>query len=278
MRTYYHFTELKNALGKHMTPAGIDRVFRYNFGVDFYGVIAWKILQYKIFPLYPAAHYWYKPLDHFDQMNKDEALGVWHDHIQWIMDVADDAKYPLADPEKIFRTLGRSSHAISDIFSHSNLIELIYDYFRNDAAAADIQKESGLELDDFLVSRCPLFSQLLESEQFDSFRKDYLPKLYTFQSLPDEGPDSHEERNLDDPTAPGASKEEYPRAFDIALYLGQKELEKIFDELFSNLKENNPEKYRLLTETGRDANLGAAEQGPATRRSKWWSDRFGVWG
>lgn len=277
MRTYYHYTELKNALGKHMTPAGIDRVFRYNFGVDFYGVIAWKILQYKILPLYPAANYWYKPLDHFDQMNVDEALNVWRDHIQWIMDVADDSKYPLAAPEKIFRTIGRSSHAISDIFSHSNLIELIYDYFRNDAAAAAMLKESGLDIDNFLAGRCPLFSQLLEEEQYEPFRKDYLPKLFTLQSIPDEGPESHEERNLDDPTAPGATKEEYPRAFDIAVSLGQRELEKIFDNLFDNLGKNNPEKYKLLTETGRDSNLVADEHGPATRRSKWWSDRFQVW-
>lgn len=277
MRTYYHYIELKRALGRHMTPGGIDRVFRYNFGVDFYGVIAWKILEKKIFPLYPVANYWYKPLDHFDQMDKDEAIRTWRDHIRWIMETADDAKYPMENPEKMFRTMGRSSHAISDIFSHSNLVELIYDYFRNDDEAAALAGGSGPELDEFLVTRCPLFSELLDSPEFASFRRDYLPQLFTLQAIPDTGPDCHEERNLDFPSAPGSTKKEYPRAFDIALNLGERELVRIFDDLFDLLRKENPEKYRLLTETGGGVSHGTDELGPAAKRGKWWSDRFDVW-
>jgi len=275
LRTFYHVDSVKKTFGRHLPPGAVDHIVRYNFGVDFYGVLGWKILQKKVFPLYPLARYWYHEIDHFDHMNGPETiLDTYRMHVDWIMETLDDGKYPPGGAEKIFRTLGRSSHAIVDIFSHSNLVDLLYDYYRS-VPAAETVSESGMEVPEFVEKHAPLLEELAGSPEHAEFREKFLPRLFTFISIPDEGPGSHEESNLDAPDAPGSTREEYPLAFAAAIALGDRQLSSVVEKYFELLKNDNPRKLDMLLSIGADAEAG--KPGPAERRAKWWSDLFAVW-
>lgn len=277
MRTYYHLEAMYKVFEPHLSSASIDRVIRYNFGVDFYGVLGWKVVQYKILPLYPFAKYWYKELDHFDQMDRERAVETFNAHKQWIFDIIDDEKFPLTGPEMIFRTLGRSTHAISDIYSHSNIMELMFDYFREDPDASGKVKSSGMKLNEYIRDNGPTVTDLLESPDFAAFRTTYLPKLFTFQSVPDTGPNCHEERALDWPTSIGSSKEEYVGIFEAAFQISLRELQLIIDNLFDRLKKENTSKYEMLNKAYRAPGEESKQPGPAAKRAKWVSDIFKVW-
>lgn len=277
MRTYYHLEAMYDVFEKHLSSASIDRIIRYNFGVDFYGVLGWKVIQYKIFPLLPLAKYWYKELDHFDQMDSATAMNTFNTHKQWIFDTIDDEKFPPTGTESIFRTLGRSTHAISDIFSHSNLMELLFDYYRDNSAPAEKVKASGQKLNEYLRDHGPTATDLFESPDYAEFREKYLPKLFTFQSVPDTGPNCHEERALDWPTSIGSSREGYEGIFEAAFQISLRELHLIVDNLFDRLKKENPAKYEMLTKAYRAPGAEAKQPGPAAKRAKMWSDVFKVW-
>lgn len=276
MRTYYHIDSTQKVFGKHLSAASIDRIIRYSFGVDFYGVLGWKVIQYKLLPLMPMSRYWYKPRDHFDQMDHNNAIETYKSHRAELDEILNDEKFPLPGTEMIFRTLGRSTHAISDIFSHSNFIELLYEYYTEDPAAAEQAKKSGKSVAEHVRDSGPTFAQVLNDAEWSAFREKYIPKLFTFQALPDTGPNCHEERNLDWPTSKGASREKYPGIFEASYQVSIRELTAVVDALFERLKRENPAKYELLTGAYRSA-ADNGEPGPAAKQAKWWSDFFKVW-
>lgn len=277
MNSLYHIQVARDAFEEYLTPRGLDWIIRGNFNTDFYGSLGWMILLKKVFPLYPAARHWYKAIDHLDQ-NDDyvNTVAGWNELRRRITDCADNALYAPTEVKKMFIALGRASHSLTDIYAHSNYVELLYDYYRKDAGAKQQAEQSGMPLHEFIAKHAPTFSDVIDNEEthrrlLDDFVR---PGLYTFVSLPDEGPRSHSEQAKDRPTSKGSMKPEYPEIFTPVMALATRDVCAIVKDFFEKLKTNNEEKFRALA-TAFPGDLS----GPGTfeKRAKWWSDRFNAW-
>ncbi len=278
MKIYYHNKVVRAVFLKHMSPFAVDKIIRYNFNTDFYGSPGWKIVEHNVIPFTPLGRHWYKPTDHVDQMDSEGVINTWRLHVTALNSIVDRRRFPPKKLMPMIRILGRTSHSITDIFAHSSIVELLYDFHRNDPVAKKLVSDSGLSVDKYLAAHCPTISTLLNSPEYKNFRTEYIPKMFSFQSIPDKGPTSHLECNLDAPDGPGSVKPQYPNAFDVALACAIREVAEHVDNLFEQLKKEQPEKYEALTTAWRDNPLKPDQPGPCSRRSKWWSDRFGGWG
>ncbi|HOO57519.1 MAG TPA: hypothetical protein PLN69_11890 [bacterium] len=277
MNTIYHINAVRAAFEKYMSPSAVDIIIRYNFNTDFYGAVGWKIQEHNVLPLMPLGRHWYKRLDHFDQMDSEELIETYELHKNWILELADDSRFPISKPGKIFRVMGRSSHSLTDIASHTNLVPMLYDFYRTNPEAVSEMNDSGKPIHEFLAENGPTLGKILKESRFKTIHDECLPKLFSFQSIPDKGPTCHEECNMDKPTAKGCNREEYPEIFSVATALSIREVCDVVDELFSELKQNNPSKYKFLNETHRDSDLDYGEMGKYASRAKWWSLKFGGW-
>lgn len=277
MKTLYHIKIARAAFGNHITPRAMDWILRGDFNTDFYGSLGWKILQHKVFPLYPFAKYWYKPIDHLDLCDGLPMLSEgWRELIRRINEIADDSAYPAGDARKMLIKISRAAHSLSDIYAHSTFIELLYEYYRNDpAASAEVQK-SGLSVQDYIIKSGPLFSEVDENKngKYNTLRTQYLePKIFSDECLPDDtGPRSHEEINKDCPTCKMASNPDYPGIFEIAMALATRDTAGIVGGFFDKLKTQNPEKHKALT-TAMPGEL--TPPGPFEKRAIFWSKKFG---
>jgi hypothetical protein len=261
---------------KYLSPKAVDVVIRYNFNTDFYAAVGWKALQYKILPFYPVARRWYKNTDHFDEMNESaDIVANWRHHYGLIMEVIDDTKYPLDKIQKIWRILGRSSHAMSDITAHSNLVLLLFDYFRDEAGARKVWEASGKTVEDFISAEGPTLGNIINEPKYADFREKYFPKYFAYQSIRDVGPRSHSECNMDRPMSPMCVSN--PKIFKVALDLARREACDVFDTFFEKLKIENPAKFKLLTEAYRDDSLPFGEYGKFAGRARWWAQKVGGW-
>lgn len=278
MNTLYHIRIVKAAFNEYLSPLAVDHVIRYNFNTDFYGAIGWKIKLYKVFPFYPIARRWYMNSDHFDQLATPETIVKnWHIHRDRIMELADDSKYPPKKIWPIFRILGRSSHAISDIPSHTNFFNVLYDYYRDEPDARKVVEASGKSIADYLTLNGPTFGQIVFSPQYSDFREKYFPKLFSFISIPDIGPLSHAECGIDAPSSPACKNDDYPGIFDIVLNLAKRDVTVIIRDFFEKLRNENPEKFKIITEAFRGAEPAPGEPGKYERRAFFWATKVGGW-
>lgn len=277
MNGFYHIKVVHEVFDKHLTPAGVDRVIRYNFNVDFYGCTGWMLLLKRVYPLYPLARHWYDKHDHIDQMDSAEIVETWRGYVDRINATIDDAAFPPSKPDRIFHTLGRASHALTDVYSHTCIAQLIYDYFSGDAVGKAAFGAASKALPDFLIDDGPTLSQLLGDAEYAPFRKNWLPKLFAFQCLPDTGPNSHCERGIDGPNSKGVMDDAYPRLWNTAYALAVRDVSLVIGAYFTRLKAENPAKFDVVTGFRRDAGLGPAGEGPCFRRARFWARLVGGW-
>jgi len=276
LNTLYHMRIAHAVFDSYLSPKAFDIVMRYNFNTDFYAAIGWKALQYKIFPLFPVARHWYRRSDHFDEMSEcGEIVSNWHHHYNLIAELADDAKYPVNKLMRIFRILGRSSHALSDITAHSNIVLLLYEYFQTEPNARKKVEESGKSIDDYLSTEGPTFGRIINEDEFADFREKYFPRYFSYQSIRDVGPRSHSECNMDSPKSPACAGN--PRIFEIAFNIAQREAVSVIHGFFEKLKTDNPAKYKAITEAFRDDAQKPDEPGKYTRRAQFWAQKVGGW-
>ena len=276
MKTLYHLQVARAAFEPYLTPRGVDWILRGNFNTDFYGAIGWMILLKKVFPLYPIARHWYKEIDHMDQMGTyDVVLENWRELCARVRRCADDELYPPQKVKAMFIALGRASHSLTDIYAHSNYVELLYEYYKNEGAAE--VEQSDTPMPGYVGKHAPTFSTVLDQadDKFSLLTKKYLkPNLYTFDSVPDEGPRCHEENAKDNPESNGSLNPDCPEIFVQVMALAHRDIPRIFKEFFDSLQQENPEKYKSLT----SAFPGELEgPGPFERRAKYWSDKFDAW-
>ncbi|HOY64591.1 MAG TPA: hypothetical protein PLK80_10150 [bacterium] len=277
MNTLYHLSIVKTAFRDHLSPAAIDTVARYNFNTDFYGVIGWKALNWKVFPLYPFARRWYQELDHFDHWQEPEKIiENWRMHRDLIMEIADDKKHPPGKLESMYRILGRSSHAISDLTSHTNFVPMLFEYYSEDEEAKAKLLESGMTAAEYIPENAPTFGHVLNLPAYARFREKYLPKLFAFISVPDEGPRSHSECGMDSPNEPRTYGNLHPGIFKSVYRISERDVSNIVRELFDKLKIENPAKFQALAEDRRDILIGP-DGGPRERRARFWAQKVGGW-
>jgi hypothetical protein len=276
VNTLYHLQIAHSVFDKYLSPKAFDIVFRYNFNTDFYSSIGWKALQHKVVPFYPVARRWYKKSDHFDEMaDSGEIVANWQHHNGLIMELLDDAKYPADKLKPIWRILGRSSHALSDITAHSNLVLLLYEYYEKEPGPRKLFEASGKTIDRFLSEDGPTLGSIINESQYADFREKYFPRYFSYQSMVDVGPRSHSECSLDKPTSPGCAGN--PALFDIALAIAHREAVAVGHEFFEKLRTQSPAKFKALTEAYRDAAPKAGELGKFARRARFWALKFGGW-
>ncbi|MFA6447970.1 MAG: hypothetical protein WCX65_00740 [bacterium] len=275
MNTLYHIQVAHAAFDKYLTPKAVDVVIRYNFNTDFYSSIGWKALQHKVVPFYPIARRWYKRSDHFDEMpDSGEIVATWNHHYGLIMDLLDDAKYPPNKLKPIWRILGRSSHALSDITAHSNLVHLYFEYFANEPDARKTFEASGKSMEDFLAESGPTLGMIISEPRYADFREKYFPRYFSYQSMVDVGPRCHDECSLDKPTSKGCRGN--PVLFKIAFAIAQREAVDIVHAFFEKLKAENPAKFKSLAEAFNDAGP-QGEHGKYASRARFWAAKFGGW-
>jgi hypothetical protein len=278
MNTLYHINVVRAAFKDYLSPTSIDRVLRYNFNTDFYGSPGWKIMEHKVFPLYPLARHWYFRFDHFDQLDGPDAIiETWHMHKNRIMDLIDNSKYPPKKLGPIFRILGRSSHALTDIPSHTNFVHLLYEYLQEDPAARKMVEASGKKLGEYIGEFGPTFGYILTAPEYSGFREKYIPRLLSFISIPDSGPTSHSECGIDSPNSPACKKDSRQELFNVALNLSMREVIDVIREFFERLRIENSEKFRILTEAFRDSGMAPDEPGKYARRARFWATKVGGW-
>ena len=278
MKTFYHLDVARIAFKPYLKPRALDWLIRGNFNTDFYGSLGWKILEYKVFPLYIPAKHWFKPIDHLDMCrNLAELIENWNELRRRMTEVIEDAKYPPRNVKKMLISLGRSSHSMTDVYAHSNYNELLYDYYKKDPRGAAEAGKSGLPLPEFVGKKGPLFSSFAAggNGNYGVLRKEYLePLIFTDECLPDVGPRSHDQINKDSPECKMASHPDYPDIFNQAMALAYRDVKGIVAEFFKQFKKQNPEKYRILTE----AFPGEMnEPGPFEKRAIYWSNKFGAY-
>ncbi len=274
MNTLYHFNAAHSVFDKYLSPKAMDIVIRYNFNTDYYSAIGWKALQYKVYPLFPVARYWYKNIDHFDEMNSsEEVLATWRHHRDLLMSVADDAKFPPNKLRWMLRILGRSSHALTDISSHTNYVHLMRKYYSTEAGPRGEVAASGKSVDDFLRDSGPSFGSMVNDAKFADFREKYLPELFAYQSIVDKGPRSHSESGVDSPKSTACAND--PKLFEVSFSMSLRNTAEVVEALFEKLKKENSVKYKALTEAYRD--VQAAAPGKYEKRSRWWAEKVGGW-
>jgi hypothetical protein len=135
---------------------------------------------------------------------------------------------------------------------------------------------SGLPLWQFIAERAPTFSELIDDPApwRKLYDKQMNPHLFCGQSVPDEGPRSHDAINKDSPTVVRSTDPAYPGIFRAVMALAHRDVISIINGFFQDLKENNTLKFTLLTQA-----FPGALDGPGTfeKRAKFWSDRFKAW-
>jgi len=278
MNAKYHLDIAKTAFQDYLSQTALDHVIRYNFNVDFYGSVGWKILQYHILPLYPVGNHWYKRLDHFDQTDDfDSVLAMWRQHRTWIDEILDDRIFPAKKLGPIFRVLGRSSHSMTDAYSHTNFSYMLYDYFREYPEAVEAVKQSGKSVEDYIIDVKPTISSVIFRDNLPGFREKYLPKLFSFQSIPDTGPRSHGEKGVDSPKSKTCSDPKYPKLFDVVYAIAEKDIKETIKSFFDKLREDNPAKYEYITGALKEVPLPGGAPGPRERRAFFWAKKFDGW-
>jgi hypothetical protein len=276
MNSLYHLQVAKAAFKPYVTPRGLDWIIRGNFNTDLYGAVGWIILLKGIKPLMPLARHWYKPIDHVDEQSSfHDITAMWNELRRRAFDVIDNAGYPPRNFKKMFITLGRTSHSLTDIYSHANYVELLYEYYRAEGAGDVVR--SGLSLPEFIGRLAPTFTQVADAAEggHSLFIEKYLkPKLFTDQCVPDEGPLSHKEINKDNPSSPRCNDQRYPDMFTQVMALAERDVKAIYEKFFEKLKSENYLKHYILTHA-----LPGELQGPGffERVAKFWSDLVGGW-
>lgn len=277
MKTLYHLNLVKSSFGPFLTPRGLDWTIRGNFNTDFYGSIGWMMKLKKVTPLNFISDHWYKRIDHMDEMYDFTKVSIaWNELRRRIAECADDSLYMPKQVKKMFITLGRATHSMSDIYSHSNYLELLFDYYRNDPEAAEKFKSSGLPLADFIGEHAPTFSEIIESPDRHSslINKWIKPKLFTDQAIPDEGPRSHDEINKDYPRSKRSNSPEFPGIFNALMAMDERDMTNVVRRFFEELREKNFLKFTLLTTA-----MPGAMSGPGKfeRRAHFWASKFDAW-
>jgi hypothetical protein len=277
MKTLYHIQVAKAAFEPWLTPRGLDWVLRGNFNTDFYGSMGWMILLKGVSPLYFAARHWYKGIDHMDQMDSvTDIADKWNELRRRLRAVADDSEYKPTQVKKMFIQLGRNSHSLTDIYAHSNYVELLFGYYGADPRATELVAQSGLPLWKYIAEHGPTFSELIDNqdEWRDLMVKHMAPGLFCAQAVPDEGPRSHDAINKDTPVAARSQDPAYPGIFKAVMALAHRDVVSIVNEFFLDLKERNTLKFTMLTQAFPG---DMPEPGAFEKRAIFWSQIFKGW-
>jgi hypothetical protein len=276
MKTFYHVNVAKAAFAPYFKPRALDWIIRGNFNTDFYGSVGWMMKLKNALNF--ISNHWYKAIDHMDDMFEFGLIvEAWNELRRRVAECADDDKYPPKRVKNMFITLGRASHSMTDVYSHSNYMELLYDYYRTDASAAKQVEQSGLSMPEYVGRHAPTFTQIADSRngEYAALIDKWLrPQMFTDQSVPDEGSRSHSEMNKDNPEAKRLANANFPDMFNQMMALADRDVTAIFKKFFEELKETRFLKYTILT----NAMPGALDgPGKFERRARFWSSKFDAW-
>lgn len=269
MYMLYHKTCVEAALESRLTPFALDAVIGANFNCDLLGNIAWKVLEKKIFPLYPIAWIAYRKEVHLDESKNFDALTeAWRGRAG-LLDALLDPSTP-APPKRIARTLGHATHSMADLYTHSNYPELLFGYYREQGVAEDRLAahiaENGLLFSDVAAGGAGVPADLM------SVLKE---QMFSDQSLPDVGPRSHKEINKDTPKSPRCNDPKYPGIFEATFGLSKRDTVKLVSRFMDKLQASRPDALAALLAWGKEREM--KRPGPGERRAKRLTDLVGTW-
>lgn len=263
----YHVDLVKTACKPYFNDFALDQIIGANFNCDLVGNVGWKIVEKHVYPLMPLGKIMYNKDVHLDICRSFEELAKsWRGRIALLDQHLDPQNQP--SPVRVIRSLGHATHAMADIYTHCNYVELLYDFFRGKGI-------SEPQLAGHIAENAVLFSELVDNTAAHPDLQPLLKELYSDECIPDVGPRSHAEINKDYPKSKRCTDPRYPGIFQATLELARRETVTCVTRFMDRLAAERPDVSAAVRAFGEGRAF--KEPGRAMRRAMRLTAIVGTW-